>query len=259
MVRERVTKKFLATLPALLVTFLFLVLIEAIVRVFAVSPIIFPRPTRIFQEFVKRIPTFPEHIAVTLTEALCGLALGSFFAVALSLLVTEVPAFKRAFMPLVVAQQVLPIIVFAPLILVWFGYGLASKIVIAALVCFFPITIALIQGLTTIPREMIDYPRSLGARNWRIMTQVKFPAALPFFLNALKPGVTLASIGAVVGEFLGGSQGLGYLVVEALRFINLPAMFAATIVIILQGLVLYWLIDLVNRYLLRWQQVQNGM
>ncbi len=254
---NRIKKQVLASLPAVLACLFLLVAVELFVRVFAISPLILPRPSRIFAEFIKRLPTFPEHIATTLTETICGLTLGAAFAIILALLITEVPMFRRAFMPLIVAQQVLPIIIFAPLILVWFGYGILSKVIIAALICFFPITIALIQGLTTIPPEMIDFARSLGATPWRIMIQIKLRAVLPFFLNSLKPGVTLASIGAVVGEFLGGSQGLGYLIVESLRFINLPAMFAATIVIVLQGLTLYWIIELINRFFLRWQYMRN--
>jgi ABC-type nitrate/sulfonate/bicarbonate transport system permease component len=250
-------KQVNAIWPGLVSIAVVLIGVEILIDVFSISPIILPRPSRVFAEFAARLTTFPEHMLVTLIETLGGLALGAAMAVLLSVLVTEVAIFRRAIMPLVIAQQVLPIVIFAPIILVWFGYGLASKIVIAAMICFFPIATSLIQGLTTIPADMIDFARSLGATRARILTRIRIPFALPFFLNALKPGVTLASIGAVIGEFLGGNIGLGYLVVEALRFINLPAMFAATTVIILQGLVLYGLIEAMNRHLLRWQHLLN--
>jgi NitT/TauT family transport system permease protein len=150
------------------------------------------------------------------------------------------------------AKQVVPVIVFAPIILVWFGYGMTSKIITATLVCFFPVVVNAVHGLTSLPPEILDLARTLGSDKRRIFFKLRLPHSLPYIYTALKPAAALAMIGAVVGEFIGGNEGLGYLIVEALRFLNLPGMFAATIALILLGLALFVLVELVGMVSLKW-------
>src|SRR4051812_12772382 len=157
-------------------------------------------------------------------EAVSGLLIGAAFAIVISLLITEIPLFRRAIYPLILIKQVVPTVVFAPILLVWLGYGITSKVVISAIICFFPIVVNALHGLTALPREVLELASSVGSSRWTILTRLRLPNSLPFIYVALKPTVALAVIGAVVGEFIGGSVGLGHLIVDSLRFINLPAM-----------------------------------
>jgi len=250
----RVTRqRRLAEIVAPVVSFgLVLLVWEAGVRLFNVSPIILPPPTRIGQEFIKRFDQILFHSTVTMFEAFAGLVVGVTFALVSSFLISEIPTFRRAIYPLILAKQVVPTIVFAPIILVWFGYGLTSKIVIAATICFFPIVVNALHGLNSLPPEVIELAHSLGSSRWKILWRLRLPHSLPSIFAAMKPTVGLAMIGAVVGEFIGGNFGLGYMIVESLRFINLAAMFSATIALIILGMIFFGFVELLGILCLGW-------
>jgi NitT/TauT family transport system permease protein len=175
-----------------------------------------------------------------------GLLIGAAFAIVISLLITEISLFRRAIYPLILIKQVVPTVVFAPILLVWLGYGVTSKVVISAIICFFPIVVNALHGLTALPREVLELASSLGSSRWTILTRLRLPNSLPFIYVALKPTVALAVIGAVVGEFIGGSVGLGHLIVDSLRFINLPAMFAAAFALVIVGLLMFGAVELIG-------------
>ena len=238
--------------PPVLSFGLVLLLWEGLVRLFSVSPIILPLPSTIGQEFVKRSDQILFHSAVTMFEALAGLVIGIIFALISSFLISEIPTFRRAIYPLILAKQVVPTIVFAPILLVWFGYGLTSKIVISATICFFPIVVNALHGLNSLPPEVLELARSLGSSRWKILWRLRLPHSLPSIFAAMKPTVGLAMIGAVVGEFIGGNFGLGYMIVESLRFINLAAMFAATIALIILGMLFFGMVELLGALFLGW-------
>lgn len=245
--------KFLsAALPGTVTLLAAVTLWEMIVRVLKVSPLILPAPSKIALEFIKRADRLPEHAWTTAVEAVVGLLIGVSVAISISFLISEFRFFRRALYPLIMAKQVVPVIVFAPILLVWFGYGMMSKIVIAALICFFPVVVNTVHGLSSVQPEMIDLAKSLGSSRWRIFVKLRFPHAMPHIYTAMRPTVALAIIGAVVGEFIGGNAGLGYLIVEALRFLNLPAMFAATIALVLLGLSLYAVVEVIGLLSLGW-------
>jgi len=225
---------------------------EELVRLLSVSPLILPPPSQIFEEFIKRADQIPIHAAVTLFEAVSGLCIGVGFALVVSLLISEVPLFRRAIYPLIMAKQVVPTVVFAPILLVWFGYGVSSKIVIAGIICFFPVVVNALHGLTSLPVEVVELANSLGSSRWKTLIRLRLPHSVPHIYAAMRPSVGLAMIGAVVGEFIGGNSGLGYMIVESLRFLNLPAMFAATIALIILGLMLFGLVELGGVIWLGW-------
>jgi ABC-type nitrate/sulfonate/bicarbonate transport system permease component len=229
-----------------------LTLWEVLVRWLGVSPIILPPPSRVIQEFVKRFDQILFHSAVTMFEAFAGLVVGVLFALICSFLISEVPTFRRAVYPLILAKQVVPTIVFAPILLVWFGYGVSSKIVISATICFFPIVVNSLHGLNSLPPEIVELARSLGSTRWKILWRLRVPHSVPSVFAAMKPTVGLAMIGAVVGEFIGGNFGLGYMIVESLRFMNLSAMFAATIALIILGMIFFAMVELVGIMFLGW-------
>jgi NitT/TauT family transport system permease protein len=229
-----------------------LLLWEASVRLLSVSPIILPPPSAVAREFVKRSDQILIHSAVTMYEATAGLVIGVTFALVSSFLIFEIPTFRRAIYPLILAKQVVPTIVFAPILLVWFGYGMTSKIVISAIICFFPIVVNALHGLSSIQPEVVELAESLGSSRRKILWRLRLPHAIPSIYAAMKPTVGLAMIGAVVGEFIGGNVGLGYMIVESLRFINLAAMFAATIALIILGMIFFGLVELFGMMFLGW-------
>jgi NitT/TauT family transport system permease protein len=229
-----------------------LLLWEALVRFLSVSPIILPPPSAVVQEFIRRSDQILIHSAVTMYEAAAGLAIGVTVALISSFLIFEIQTFRRAIYPLILAKQVVPTIVFAPILLVWFGYGMTSKIVISAIICFFPIVVNALHGLSSLPREVVELAESLGSSRWKMLWRLRLPHSIPSIFAAMKPTVGLAMIGAVVGEFIGGNAGLGYMIVESLRFINLPGMFAATIALIILGMIFFGLVEVFGMLFLGW-------
>jgi ABC-type nitrate/sulfonate/bicarbonate transport system permease component len=250
--QSKARRRFAEFVPPAISFAAVLVLWEGLVRLFAVSPIILPPPSRVIEEFIKRSDQILLHSGVTMFEALVGLVVGVAFALVCSFLISEIPTFRRAVYPLLMAKQVVPTIVFAPILLVWFGYGMSSKIVISATICFFPIVVNALHGLNSLPPEVVELAHSLGSTRWRILWRLRLPHSLPSIFAAMKPTVGLAMIGAVVGEFIGGNFGLGYMIVESLRFINLAAMFAATIALIILGLIFFGMVELLGMIFLGW-------
>jgi NitT/TauT family transport system permease protein len=225
---------------------------ELIVRVFGVSPLILPAPSRIAVELYALSDRMAMHAAVTVTEALCGLLIGASSAVTMAVLMTLLPIMRRVIFPLLVASQVVPSVVFAPILLVWFGYGMISKILIAAIICFFPIVVNTAHGLTAVQPELLELAGTVGANNIRVLHRIRLPNAMPYFVTSLKPATTLAMIGAVVGEFIGGSAGLGSLIVLYIRFLNMPAMFATVVVLVVVGIGLYAVIESIGLSSIGW-------
>jgi NitT/TauT family transport system permease protein len=157
-------------------------------------------------------------------------------------------------MPLLLIAQLVPKVAIAPVLLVWFGYGLAPKIIIVFLVAFFPVVVNVATGLAAVERELLDLGRSLEASRWQIFWKFRIPSALPSLFSGMKIAITLAVIGAIIGEFVGGDKGLGYLIIIANQELDTPLAFAALLVISLGGMLLYVAIELAERVLIPWGQ-----
>jgi NitT/TauT family transport system permease protein len=155
-------------------------------------------------------------------------------------------------MPLVVVTQLVPKVAIAPLILIWCGYGISSKIVMAFLIAFFPIVIDMITGLTMVEKELVDLLRSLGASRWKIFMKAQVPNSLPFLFSGMRISITFAIIGAIVGEFVGGSQGLGYLIVVSTSQLKTNVVFASLAVLTCVGFVLFAVVGVSERLLIPW-------
>jgi NitT/TauT family transport system permease protein len=225
---------------------------ELVVRGFDVSPLILPAPSRIAGELYALSGRLAFHAAVTLTEATCGLLIGASAAVSLAVAMCALPRLRRVVFPLLVASQVVPSVVFAPILLVWFGYGLLSKILVAAIICFFPVVVNTGHGLTAVSPELLELANTVGASKSRVFLRIRIPNALPYFVTSLKPATTLAMIGAVVGEFIGGNAGLGSLIVLYIRFLNMPGMFATVVVLVFVGVLLFLVIEAIALSSIGW-------
>jgi len=197
------------------------------------------------------------HTLVTLSEVLAGLAIGAVFASLLGYILAKSTTLERALSPYIVASQSIPIVAIAPLLVIWFGPGQISKVLICALIVFFPVLINTIVGVRTVPADLYDLMRSLRASNTQIFWKLEVPAAMPVLMGGLmKIGATLAVIGAVVGEFVGADQGLGFLINLGGGLYDTPLVFVAVITLVAMALALYAIVATLEHRLLAWRTVE---
>lgn len=190
---------------------------------------------------------------VTLGEVLGGLALGLVVATTLGYLIAKSPLLERVLTPYIVASQAVPIVAIAPLLVLWFGVGLQSKVLICALIVFFPLLINTVLGLRAVEPDLRDLMRSLRATRWQLLVKLEVPAALPVWLGGLRVGATLAVVGAVVGEFVGADRGLGFLINFGRGQYDTALVFVAAGTLVLLALALYGAVAALERVLLRWK------
>jgi len=217
---------------------------------------ILPSPEQVGVRFAQAIVdgSLIRNTLVTLLEVMAGLALGVSVASALGYLLARSLHLERLLSPYIVASQSIPVVAIAPLLVIWFGPGLISKILICALIVFFPVLVNTVVGVRSVPEDLRDLMRSLQATRWQTLKNLELPAALPVFLGGLRIGATLSVIGAVVGEFVGAKSGLGFMVNVGRGVYDTSLVFVAVFTLIAMALILYGLVSLVEKRLLRWQQ-----
>ena len=230
-----------------------LALWEGGVRLAHVPPYLLPPPSHILATLVADLPLLLHHAGITLSEVGLGLLLGAAGGIAVALVGFYVPAIGRALRPFLLASQVVPVFAIAPLLVLWFGYGRGPKVIVVGLISFFPIAVSLGEGLGAVGEDLVDLLRTLGAREGKILRLVRLPAATPFALAGLKVGATLALAGAIIGEWIGGTGGLGYIMIQANALLRADRVFAALFVLTLLGVGLFASLSLLERYLLRWR------
>jgi NitT/TauT family transport system permease protein len=202
---------------------------------------------------------FWPHVAFTLTSTLVGYATGSLLAVITGAMVAESQLFERFVFPYIVAIQATPKVALAPLILVWFGFGLASKVVLVALICFFPLLVNTISGIRRTDPELIAMARSFSRPTWWIFLHIKLPAAASAIFAGLEIGIVLALIGAIVGEFLASERGVGYLIASATVNMNVAVMFAGVLILAAFGVLSSMVVRRIHRRVVFWEQPPTDM
>lgn len=243
----------LVPIGSLLLAAVLLLAWEAACRMLRVSSLVLPPPSAVAASLWQGLASgyFWPHLRATALELLVGVlagsALGFFAGVALG----ELPLLRRLLMPYVIASQVVPKLALAPLFVLWFGFGMTSTVVITALICFFPLMENTLTALQQVPPERLELFRMLGATRAQALWRLKLPTGLPAILAGLRVAVVLALVGAVVGEFIAASQGLGALVIATQGTMDTPRMFAVLVLIAALGLVAYQLTLLLERWLLR--------
>jgi NitT/TauT family transport system permease protein len=257
--RSRAAKRARKRSDLLLVLSVLVLLIagwEGSVRLLAISEFILPAPSVIMNALRQGFASglFLEGLGVTLTSILLGYALSAASAFVLGTLISQIRVLETALYPFIVALQTMPKIAIAPLIVLWVGFGIESKIVIAALVSFFPMLVNNIVGLRSTPADKIDLMRSLAASRWKIFYMVQLPEALPYIFAGLNIGIVLAVLGAIVGEFVGSKAGLGYLIIQMNYNLDIPGVFAVLVILGALGIGLNLLIVAVRRRLIFWQK-----
>ena len=216
---------------------------------------ILPSPAQVAGRFVTALQdgSLLWHTAVTLSEVLLGLLAGTCSATLLGYAVAKSRAFERLASPFLVASQAIPIVAIAPLLVIWFGQGMFSMVLICGLIVFFPVLVNTVVGLRAVPRSLNELMRSLHASRWQMLRLLEIPAALPIFLGGLQIGATLSVIGAVVGEFVGADRGLGFLINVGRGQYDTALVFVAVFTLVGMALSLYGMVIYLERRLLAWQ------
>ncbi len=225
---------------------------ELATYVLQIPQYILPAPSAVLGETLNSLGLLIDHGAVTLLEVTVGFGISIAVGLALAAIVCFSKALEAALYPLLVASQTIPKIAIGPLLIVWFGFGLTPKIIIVVLIAFFPIVISAIIGLKSSPPELLQLARSMGASEWQVFRKIRFPNALPSIFAGLEVAATLAVVGAVVGEFIGSSRGLGYLIQVAMGRLDTPLMFSAIFALTLMGSALFFVVHLIERRMLWW-------
>lgn len=228
---------------------------EAVARLSGLPAFILPPPSDVLARMgtALRDGSLLRHTAATLSEVLVGLALGLAVATVLGYLVGKSTLLERVLSPYIVASQSIPIVAIAPLLVIWFGPGRLSKVLICALIVFFPVLVNTVVGFRSVPAELYELMRSLRASRAQILTKLEVPAAMPVLMGGLKIGATLSVIGAVIGEFVGADQGLGFLINVGDGLYDTPLVFVAVLTLIAMAITLYGAVAALERRLLRWR------
>lgn len=216
---------------------------------------ILPPPSAVWVAFGEVRPLLGAHILTTTTEAVAGIVAGAAAGVALAVAVWAVPLFRRLAYPLLVASQTVPMVVLAPLLVLWFGFGLTPKIIVVALIALFPVAISTVQGLAGADEEQIDLLRSMGADRRQVLRLVLVPTATPAFFAGLRIAAAYAIAGAVIGEWVGASSGLGLFLTRSQTSFRVDRVFVGVAVIAVLSVALFGIVDVLARLASPWQRV----
>jgi len=227
---------------------------ESYIRLAGVSPLILPRPGAVASAWLEMLHDRRawHHTWMTVYATLAGFAYASVIGVSLAVLIARLRWLELTLNPFIVATQVIPKVALVPLFVLWFGFGISSKVIVAAVLAFFPILTNTAMGVKSIDEGHRDVMVSLNATRWQVFRRLEFPSALPYMLTGLEIGIVLAIIGAVVGEYLGGNAGLGHLLIARLNAFETDQMFAVLIHMSLLGFLFYFAIGALRKILVPW-------
>lgn len=246
--------------PPLLFLILLLTVWEGAVRWFGIDPLILPPPGEILMQLREGFTSgiYPVHLGVTLLQALLGFVLAVVAGIGIGALISRAPLIERTLNPFLIAFEAMPKIALAPLVIVWFGYGIGSKIVLAAVIAFFPVLVSTILGLRACEPGRLDVLRALGASPGQIFRLVRLPSALPFIFSGINVAVVFALLGCIVGEFVGAKQGLGTLILYANENLETARTFSILAMLAALGMLLHFGVAMLRQRLLFWAEPRGG-
>ncbi|WP_369901218.1 ABC transporter permease [Bacillus manliponensis] len=225
---------------------------EGAVLLFQIEPWILPKPSAIVSEIIGMRELLLPNMWQTLQEVLIGLFFAILIGTTIAVLMDVIPLLRVLINPLLVISQTIPIVVLAPLFIIWFGYGMLPKVMVVILVCFFPITLSILEGFQTVDKGMLKLMQTMRATKWQVYQKVKFPAVLPYFFSGLKIAVTYSVMGAIIGEWLGASEGLGVMLTRATKSFLTARVFGIAAVIVVMTLMLYFIVEFMARLTAPW-------
>ena len=227
---------------------------EVYVHIKEIPVFILPPPSKIVVTLYLEYDQLLKHSWVTLQEMLLGFALAVSIGVPLAVLMYEFPILEKAFYPYVIGSQTVPVFAIAPLLVTWFGFGIASKVMMAAIIVFFAIILTTLDGLKSTDPDTVNLFKILRATRWQILWKVRIPTALPFIFSGAKIGISISTIGAVIGEWIGASAGLGYLMKYANSTLDVDLVFAAIFCLTILGLGLFAFMSLLEYVAMPWRK-----
>jgi NitT/TauT family transport system permease protein len=245
------------TRPVLLIALL-IVLWQLAIWIFHIPPYLIPAPLEVVKQLVLEWPKLWRETLVTTYATLGGFGLSILFGIPMALMIAYSRTVESFVYPLLVFSQSVPKVAIAPLFVVWFGFGIIPKVIAAFLLGFFPVVVSTVVGFKSVERDMLDLARSMKASKLQTFMRISLPQALPSIFAGLKVSVTLAVVGAVVGEFVGSNSGIGYVLQIANGNFDLPLMFAALTILSLVGVILFALVELVERVMIPWHASQRN-
>lgn len=237
----------------IIVIFTLFILWQMLVWVFQFPIYILPGPFLVLKTLYLQAPLIAAQAWITILETLIGLFLATFFGCLLALTMAYFQPLRLWLLPILIISQALPTFAIAPLLVIWFGYGMASKIATTLLMLFFPIASNFFDGLKRTEQSWLDLAKIMNASRWNILWQIRVPAALPSLASGLRIATAAAPIGAIIGEWVGSSNGLGFLMLNANARMEIDLMFAVLLVIIVFGIILYFSVDALLKKLIWWQ------
>lgn len=241
-----------------LVIILLLIFWEAAGRFFEIPSWLLPVPTQIWSEAIHGSMHYTGHILSTIKLSLTGYFLGISVGLTVAIILFRLPSVQDALYPLLILSQNIPIIVLAPLLVIWFGFGMMPKIIVIVLVCFFPVTIAALDGFRQTDRDLYHYMKMTGASNKQIFWKLQWPYALPSIFSGLKIAGTYSVMGAVISEWLGANKGIGVYMTLASSSFKTDRVFVAIMLIMILSLSFFALIAFVEKLVLKWQHQEGG-
>jgi NitT/TauT family transport system permease protein len=247
---SRITRALVSLLIVLIVW-------DLAVRIFKIPAYLMPTPLQVVKQLVLQFPMLARESVPTLYATLGGFALSVLFGIPVSLLISYSRTLESYLYPLLVFSQSIPKVAIAPLFVVWFGFGVFPKMIVAFMIGFFPVVVSTVMGFKSVEPDLLDLARSMGAGRFKTFVKINLPSALPAIFSGLKVCITLAVVGAIVGEFVGSNSGIGYVLQKANGNFDLPLMFAALVVLSLIGMVLFAIIDVTERLMIPWHASQR--
>lgn len=244
-----------------LISLLFLITIvlfwELGVNYFDVKDYFLPSPSNVFKEFIVSFPLIIDHSKVTIIEIVYGFSISLIIAIVTSLLMDRFYIIKKMLYPILVISQTIPIIAIAPLLMLWFGFDYTPKIIIVVLICFFPITVNLTEGLEAVDKELVELMKSLKANSIQIFLKCKLPSAIPSFFAALRIAATYSVVGAVISEWVGAKKGLGIYMIRAMKSYKTDTVFAIIIFIVILTLIFVGIVDVISKLAMPYKNKSN--
>lgn len=233
---------------------------EGIVRMLDVPGFLLPAPSAVIKALVAGLSSglYLKHGLITAFEALAGFVTGSALGILIGTLIVVFPIMERIIYPYVVAIQTIPKVAIAPLMIVWFGFGLSSKVFVAALVSLFPVLVNVIAGLRAVDQDRLDLLGALSASRWQVFRYLRFPNALPYIFAGLNTAIVLAVIGAIVGEFVGSNQGIGFLILQANFQLDIAGIFSLFVVLSVMGIFLHGTLRWAERKCIFWMPTSSS-
>ncbi|WP_243710109.1 ABC transporter permease [Macrococcoides caseolyticum] len=225
-----------------------------LVRLLHVDAYTLPAPSAIFKSFFNDFSTYHVHLYPTLLLVVLGIICSILCGICVAIILRLIPGLHEYIYPLLIMSQNVPVIVIAPLLVIWFGFGILPKLIVITLVCFFPITVSLLEGFNETDKELEKYMKMMGATRLERFKKLEWPNSMPYFFNGLKIAGTYSVMGAIISEWLGSDKGLGKFMLIAQRAFQVDQVFVAIVWIIIFAMVIYFVIYIIQRIVLRWQR-----